>query len=106
LDCSGQATFLANAGVTGPKYLGNYDRQIAIFSHFTGFQRDQGGPTRDVQKDNTLIFYLKKYHWAWAIPIDDEVMSVGIVVPAAYFLEKKETKKDFLFREIRELHPE
>ena len=33
LDCSGQATLLANlGGVTGPKYLGAYDKQIAIFS--------------------------------------------------------------------------
>jgi len=32
LDCSGQATFLANAGVTGPKYRGSYDKQIAVFS--------------------------------------------------------------------------
>ena len=33
LDCSGQATFLANQKVTGPKYLGSYDKQIAVFAH-------------------------------------------------------------------------
>jgi 1H-pyrrole-2-carbonyl-[peptidyl-carrier protein] brominase len=106
LDCSGQATWLANLGeVTGPKYLGAYDKQIAIFSHVKGALRDNGG-TRETNKDNTLIFYVQKYHWAWAIPLDEEVVSVGIVVPAAYFLEKKESKRDFLIREIRELHPE
>jgi flavin-dependent dehydrogenase len=37
LDCSGQATWLSNlSGVTGPKYLGTYDKQIAIFSQVTG----------------------------------------------------------------------
>ena len=37
LDCSGQATWLANlGGLTGPKYLGSYDKQIAIFSQVTG----------------------------------------------------------------------
>ena len=106
LDCTGQATFLANAGITGPKYLGNYDKQIAIFSQFTGFMRDEGGPTRDLQRDNTLIFYQQKFHWCWAIPLDKEVTSLGIVVPASYFLEKKESKKDFLLRELRELNPE
>ena len=30
LDCSGMATFLANQRVTGPKYLGSYDKQIAF----------------------------------------------------------------------------
>ncbi len=106
LDCSGQATFLANQGVTGPKYLGAYDKQIALFSQVAGAVRDDGGEQRENQPDNTLIFYQKKYHWTWFIPLDDEITSVGIVVPSAYFLGKKESKKDFVLRELRELHPE
>ena len=106
MDCSGQATWLANqGGVTGPKYLGAYDKQIAIFSQVSGAIRDNGG-TRDTNKDNTLIFYQKKYHWAWFIPLDDEVVSIGIVIPAAYFLETHESKQEFFLRELRELHPE
>jgi flavin-dependent dehydrogenase len=106
LDCSGQATWLANfGGVTGPKYLGAYDKQIAIFSQVADTVRDTGG-TRETDKDNTLIFYQKKYHWGWFIPLDDRVVSVGIVCPSAYFLEKKESKRDFYIRELRELHPE
>lgn len=107
LDCSGQHTWLANhGGVTGPKYLGNYDRQIALFSQVVGGIRDGGGPMRDNQPDNTLIFYKQKYHWSWWIPIDEEVVSVGVVSPAAYFLEQKESKQDYLVRELHELHPE
>jgi flavin-dependent dehydrogenase len=106
LDCSGQATWLANlGGTTGPKYLGAYDKQIAIFSQVAGALRDSG-PTRDKHRDNTLIFYQKKYHWGWFIPLDDDVVSVGIVIPSAYFLDKKESKRDFLLRELHELHPE
>jgi len=105
LDCSGQATFLANSKVTGFKYLGNYDKQIAIFSQVAGAIRDDGS-TRDSHRDNTLIFYQQKFHWAWFIPLDEEVVSVGVVIPAAYFLEKKESKRDFLIRELHELHPE
>jgi flavin-dependent dehydrogenase len=105
LDCSGQATFLATAGVTGPKYLGSYDKQIAIFSQVTDFQCDHGD-TRDQQPGNALIFYQKKYHWAWAIPISDDTVSVGIVSPAAYFQGKKESKRDYLIRELKELNPE
>jgi 1H-pyrrole-2-carbonyl-[peptidyl-carrier protein] brominase len=105
LDCSGQSTFLAKAKVTGPKYLGAYDRQIAIFSQVVGGLRDEGG-SKDQHSDNTLIFYRRKYHWAWWIPLDAEIVSVGIVIPAAYFVGKKETKRDFLARELRELHPE
>jgi 1H-pyrrole-2-carbonyl-[peptidyl-carrier protein] brominase len=105
LDCSGQHTFLANQGATGPKYLGNYDRQIAIFSQVVGGIRDNG-ESREFSRDNTLIFYKKKYHWAWWIPIDDEVVSVGVVSPAAYFLEQKESRHDYLVRELGELHPD
>ncbi len=106
LDCSGQATWLANlGGVTGPKYLGSYDKQIAIFSQVAHAVRDAGAE-RMTHPDNTLIFYQKKYHWAWSIPLDQEVVSVGVVIPAAYFLEKRESKRDFLLRELHELHPE
>jgi flavin-dependent dehydrogenase len=104
LDCSGQATWLANCGgVTGPKFLGAYDKQIAIFSQVSGAIRDDCS-SRQSHKDNTLIFYQKKFHWAWFIPLDDEVVSVGIVIPSAYFLSKKENKRDFLTRELQELH--
>lgn len=106
LDCSGQASWLANqGGITGPKYLGAYDKQIAIFSQVADTIRDDG-KTRDTHKDNTLIFYRTKYQWAWFIPLDDEIVSVGIVVPASYFLNKRESKRDFFLREIKELHPE
>lgn len=104
LDCSGQATFLANKGVTGPKYMGSYDKQIAIFSHLVGGIRDNG-EARTEQPGNTLIFYKEKYHWSWWIPIDNEITSVGVVIPAAYFVEKGETKREFLIRELKELHP-
>src|SRR5205807_537477 len=106
IDCSGQATWLANlGGVTGPKYLGAYDKQIAIFSQVVNTVRDNGG-TRETHPDNAVIFYQKKYHWGWFIPLDDQVVSVGIVCPSAYFLDKKESKRDFYIRELRELHPE
>ncbi len=104
IDASGQATFLANHGVTGPKYLGNYDKQIAFFSQVVDTVRDNGG-TRDTDPDNTIIFYQKKFHWCWFIPLGSKVVSVGVVSPAAYFLEKKETTKEFLMRELSELNP-
>ena len=108
LDCSGQATFLSTQGITGPKYLGAYDKQIAIFSQVAGFERDAGGHSapRDSQPGNTLILYKGKFHWAWAIPLEDEVMSVGVVTPSQYFVDTGETKEEFLRRELQELHPE
>ncbi|MEW5988086.1 MAG: NAD(P)/FAD-dependent oxidoreductase [Chloroflexota bacterium] len=101
VDASGQHTFLGNAGVTSRKYRGNYDKQMAIFSQVDGAIRDEGPHSGD-----TLIFYKEKYHWAWFIPLDQTRTSVGIVSPAAYFLGKKESKRDFFVREMMELNPE
>jgi flavin-dependent dehydrogenase len=106
LDCSGQATFLAAQGVTGKKYLGAYDKQIAIFSQIVGYERDDGAAGRGSAPGNTLIFYKEKYHWAWAIPLDEEAVSVGVVIPSRYFTSRRESKEQFLARELNELHPD
>ena len=60
LDCSGQASFLANQKVTGPKYMGSYDKQVAFFSHVRGAIRDTG-ESGEFAPDNTHIFYHKKF---------------------------------------------
>jgi flavin-dependent dehydrogenase len=100
VDASGQATFLYDKGVIGPKSRGNYDKQVAVFSQVTGAIRDPGEGS-----GNTLIFYQKKHHWAWFIPLDNEVTSVGVVVPTEYFRSRNESKEDFLIREAMELNP-
>lgn len=101
IDASGQGTFLANRGVIGPKERGTYDKQVAIFSQVAGALRDPGEAG-----GNTLIFYQKKHHWAWFIPLDDEVVSVGVVVPSEYFKEQKLSKADFLRQELQTLNAE
>jgi flavin-dependent dehydrogenase len=105
LDCSGMATFLANQKVTGPKYLGSYDKQIAFFTHVKGAVRDSG-TSGEMAKDNTLIFYQKKYHWAWFIPVDDEVVSLGIVVPTAEFQKHKQDREEFFRSYLPQINPE
>lgn len=104
LDCSGLATFLANQRVTGPKYVGSYDKQIAFFTHVTGALRDSGSSGEEA-KDNTLIFYRKKFHWAWFIPIDDQVVSLGLVVPTAVFQESGQTTEEFFHSYLPEINP-
>jgi flavin-dependent dehydrogenase len=105
LDCSGQSTFLANQKVTGPKYMGSYDKQVAFFSHVRGALRGTG-TQGETARDNTLIFYARKFHWAWFIPIDKEVVSVGMVTPRAEFLEKKQTPEEYYRSELFSINPE
>lgn len=101
VDASGQSTFLANKGVIGSKDRGNYDRQIAIFSQVVGAMRDEGE-----KRDDTLIFYQKKNHWAWFIPLDKDVVSLGIVTPSEYFTSQRKSKLDFIRDEMQTLNPE
>lgn len=105
LDCSGMATFLANQKVTGPKYVGSYDKQIAFFAHIKGGIRDSG-TSGEMAKDNTLIFYQKKYHWSWFIPVDKEVVSLGLVVPTAEFVAHKQTPDEFFRAYLPTIHPD
>jgi flavin-dependent dehydrogenase len=101
LDATGRKTWLAGTGVIGPKRRDKYDRQIAVFSHLKGAVRDPGEAS-----GNTIIFYKKLLHWAWFIPLDDDVVSVGVVTPTSYFRECREDKEAFFLRELRELNPE
>ncbi len=105
IDCSGMATFLANQKATGPKYLGSYDKQIAFFTHIKGAIRDRE-TEGEMAKDNTHIFYKKKYHWAWMIPLDDEVMSIGIVVPTAEFQRHKMDREEFFRHYLPQINPD
>ena len=103
LDCSGQAGFLSTHKVTGPKYLGAYDKQVAVFAQVDNYIRDDGSD-RMHHPGNTHIFYAKKYYWAWAIPIDGQATSLGIVIPSQYLREAGESPDRFMLREMRELN--
>jgi 1H-pyrrole-2-carbonyl-[peptidyl-carrier protein] brominase len=105
VDGSGQATFLANRGVTGPKVKGSYANQIGVFSQIEDMVLDTGSePSKSV--GNTLIFYKQRHHWAWTIPLTPNLVSVGVVAPAAYFKEQGLDKTEYLRREIVSLNPE
>jgi flavin-dependent dehydrogenase len=101
VDVSGQSRWLSSTGLAGKLDIGHYDKQVAIFSQVRGAIRNEGK-----HRDNTIIFYKRLVHWAWFIPIDDEITSVGVVSPGSYFASRKESKRDFLVRELHELNPE
>ncbi len=102
IDASGQATFLASkSSLTSGKTYGRYSRQIAMFTKVRGALRDPGDAA-----GNTIIFYQQKNHWAWFIPLDDETVSIGVVVPADYFKSSGCTKEEFLKKELHSLNSE
>ncbi len=103
VDASGQNTFLSRAGVASKREMGKYGKQIGIFGHFKNIVRDDG---KHHKKNDTLILYREKFHWAWMIPIDSELVSIGVVVPSEYFKEQGLSKEEFLLTEMHKINPE
>ena len=74
VDASGRASILArkfDLRVHEPR-LAN----VAVFSHYSGVPRQQGRRSGDIR-----IVARDDLGWFWLIPISDELMSVGVVLP-------------------------
>jgi flavin-dependent dehydrogenase len=104
IDASGCATFLANHRVTGRKIPGASDKQIALFTQFAGTIRDNGSELSQ-QPGNTLLYYERKHHWAWFIPVTEELTSVGVVFTTEYFKHAGLSKEEMMLRECRQMTP-
>jgi flavin-dependent dehydrogenase len=71
---------------------------IAIFSHYAGVPRLEGDRPNDIR-----IVACEDSGWFWLIPISDELMSVGVVLPKNLFLQTREgTSEERLDRAIAE----
>ena len=78
MDASGRAGLLSrkfNLRVDEPR-LAN----VAVFSHYSGVPRQAGRRSGDIR-----IVSRGDLGWFWLIPISDELMSVGVVLPRAAF---------------------
>jgi flavin-dependent dehydrogenase len=74
IDASGRASLLArkfNLRLEEPR-LSN----IAVFAHYRGVPRRQGRRAGDIR-----VVAREDLGWLWLIPISDELMSVGVVLP-------------------------
>jgi FADH2-dependent halogenase len=72
------------AGILQRKYdLRQFDPRLAnlaVFSHYKGVPRQEGRRAGDIR-----IVSRPDLGWFWLIPISDELMSVGVVLPRAAF---------------------
>ena len=74
VDASGRGALLSrkfNLRIDEPR-LAN----LAVFSHYSGVQRKEGRRAGDIR-----IVAREDLGWFWMIPISDELMSVGVVLP-------------------------
>ncbi len=80
IDATGLSCYLSNQGIAGERIRDEFSDQVALFTQIRDCGRDPG-----LMRDNTVIYYSEPQHWAWVIPLNEEVASVGVVIPRAAY---------------------
>ena len=101
IDASGTACFLSREGIAGAREYDTFGNQVAFFSQVRNAARDPGE-----MGDNTFIFYAKTHHWAWFIPLSNELVSVGVVVPRDEFRRQGADPKRTFDWGLEHIHPQ
>lgn len=92
LDASGRDAFLG--GKLGLKRKNPRHASAAVFSHFRSVRRREGMDAGNVS------IYRHAHGWAWAIPLRNDVMSVGAVCFPDYLKQRKGETEAFLMRTL------
>ncbi|KIG13410.1 FAD-binding protein [Enhygromyxa salina] len=101
VDASGQSVFMSRQELAGPRRVAAFNRQIALYSQFSGVASDVGET-----HNSTVIFYRDTYHWSWLIPVSSEIVSIGIVLPTASYKLRGGTSKAAMAWGLEHMHPE
>jgi flavin-dependent dehydrogenase len=93
IDASGRAALLShkfNLRIDEPDLT-----NVAIFSHYAGVPRADGRRAGDIR-----VIARADLGWFWMIPISDELMSVGAVLPQAVFKPRSRMEPKALLAEL------
>jgi 1H-pyrrole-2-carbonyl-[peptidyl-carrier protein] brominase len=101
VDASGHSLLLSRSRIAGRRRADSFCPQIAIFTHFKGALRDPGE-----MGDNTFIFHASINHWAWFIPLSEDLVSVGLMAPAITVRRSNCTVEDFFNIELEKMSPD
>ncbi|MBL9130162.1 MAG: tryptophan 7-halogenase [Verrucomicrobiaceae bacterium] len=82
MDASGLNNFTANREKLRDYYPGH--KKIAIFGHYSGVQMPDG------EEKGDILIIRRQNSWFWMIPLEDEKVSVGLVLDMSDFKELKQ----------------
>ena len=88
VDASGRDTFLSSTN--GWKKRNPRHASAAIFGHFSGVKRRNG---RD---QGNISIYWFNHGWIWMIPLQDDLMSIGVVCGPEYLRTRSGSLDKFL----------
>ena len=86
IDASGLTNFTANREKLRNYYPGH--KKVAIFGHYSGVQMTVGEERGDI------LIVRRKNSWFWLIPLEDDKVSVGLVMDQADFKELNQEPQD------------
>ena len=101
IDATGHSALMSRHHVAGVRQIDAFGHQIAVFTQFEGALRDDGP-----MGNNTVIFYAKKHHWAWFIPLSESVVSVGAVVPIQTYKQIADSPEALMAWAAENINPE
>lgn len=81
MDASGLGNFTANREKLREYYPGH--KKIAIFGHYSGVQMTEG------EEKGDILIVRRSNSWFWLIPIEDDKVSVGLVLDLEEFKAMK-----------------
>jgi flavin-dependent dehydrogenase len=71
-------------------------QKVAIWNYFKGAKRDSG-----IDEGATTIAYLPEKGWFWYIPLQDDIVSVGVVANKDYLYDTTRDPEIIIQREIK-----
>ncbi len=92
IDASGRDTFLAKKlklKQRNPKH-----QMTAVYAHFNQVER------RKLKDEGNISIYWFKQGWVWLIPLNDDVMSIGVVCYPNYLKQRSHTLEIFLLETL------
>jgi len=99
-DASGHTSVLSKHRVAGRRKADSIWRWISAFTQVKGAVRDHGE-----MGNNTFIYMSESNHWAWFVPLSEDLVSVGVVAPISTVKNNCETEEDLLEWGFKNIHP-
>jgi flavin-dependent dehydrogenase len=93
IDASGRDTFIANR--LHMKTADKRNNTAAIFGHFDGVPRRAG------EAAGVITVHLVDDGWFWMIPLQDGLMSVGLVGSPALFKNRRESTEELFWASVK-----
>ncbi len=95
VDASGRDTFMSSKN--GWKKPNRKHASAAIYSHFSGVTRRPG-----IDQGNISIYWFES-GWIWMIPLQDDIMSIGMVCYPDYLKQRKGSRDEFLLETLNSI---